>query len=232
MSTSNDSQTRIANLGPRIEFCKLLISFGKPGVVWDWAGRCVPVVCRGDTGWSHPGRPPGPRTFHNRDMLARAFRLAVVAVGVFLAAIPVAGQQEPRQRTAREIFQRLIEINTTNSVGDNTRAAEAMAARFRAAGFRRAMSRCWRQRRRRGIWWCGFTERARRGRCCPLVTWMSWKRNVRTGRSIRLSSGRKADIFTGAAQGMKGDDAIRCHVLAEGRGLPACPRHDSRVDLG
>jgi acetylornithine deacetylase/succinyl-diaminopimelate desuccinylase-like protein len=36
---------------------------------------------------------------------------------------------------AREIFQQLIEINTTDSVGDNTRAAEAVAARFRAAGF-------------------------------------------------------------------------------------------------
>lgn len=36
---------------------------------------------------------------------------------------------------AREILKQLIEINTTNSVGDNTKAAEAMAARFRDAGF-------------------------------------------------------------------------------------------------
>jgi acetylornithine deacetylase/succinyl-diaminopimelate desuccinylase-like protein len=35
---------------------------------------------------------------------------------------------------AREIFEELIEINTTDSVGDNTKAAEAMAARLRAAG--------------------------------------------------------------------------------------------------
>ncbi|MBV8877627.1 MAG: M20/M25/M40 family metallo-hydrolase, partial [Gammaproteobacteria bacterium] len=36
---------------------------------------------------------------------------------------------------AREIFQQLIEINTTDSVGSVTAAAEAMAQRFRAAGF-------------------------------------------------------------------------------------------------
>jgi acetylornithine deacetylase/succinyl-diaminopimelate desuccinylase-like protein len=47
--------------------------------------------------------------------------------------LPLGAQPAPQQ--AREIFKQLIEINTTDSVGDNTRAAEAMAARFRAAGF-------------------------------------------------------------------------------------------------
>jgi acetylornithine deacetylase/succinyl-diaminopimelate desuccinylase-like protein len=41
----------------------------------------------------------------------------------------------PHQQLLREIYQELIEINTTNSVGDNTRAAEAMARRLIAAGF-------------------------------------------------------------------------------------------------
>ena len=36
---------------------------------------------------------------------------------------------------AREIFKQLIEINTTDSVGSVTAAAEAIAERFRAAGF-------------------------------------------------------------------------------------------------
>jgi acetylornithine deacetylase/succinyl-diaminopimelate desuccinylase-like protein len=36
---------------------------------------------------------------------------------------------------AREIFQQLVEINTTDSVGNVTTASEAMAARLRAAGF-------------------------------------------------------------------------------------------------
>src|SRR5215470_3249541 len=43
--------------------------------------------------------------------------------------------QTPHQRLAREIFKELIEINATDSHGDNTRAADAIAARFRAAGF-------------------------------------------------------------------------------------------------
>lgn len=51
-----------------------------------------------------------------------------------LAVIPLCAQnaQQPR---AREILKQLIEINTTDSAGDNTRAAEAMAARFRSAGY-------------------------------------------------------------------------------------------------
>jgi acetylornithine deacetylase/succinyl-diaminopimelate desuccinylase-like protein len=48
-----------------------------------------------------------------------------------LLAIPLLAQQP----TPREILKQLIEINTTDSVGDNTKAAEAMAARFREAGY-------------------------------------------------------------------------------------------------
>src|SRR4051812_29574836 len=43
--------------------------------------------------------------------------------------------QTPELREFREIYQELVETNTTDSVGDTTRAAEAMAARLRAAGF-------------------------------------------------------------------------------------------------
>ena len=41
----------------------------------------------------------------------------------------------PPQQLLREIYQELVEINTTDSVGDNTRAARAMAARLKAGGF-------------------------------------------------------------------------------------------------
>jgi acetylornithine deacetylase/succinyl-diaminopimelate desuccinylase-like protein len=41
----------------------------------------------------------------------------------------------PHQRLAREVYSELISINTMDSVGSVTKAAEAMAARFRAAGF-------------------------------------------------------------------------------------------------
>src|SRR5262249_62207359 len=39
------------------------------------------------------------------------------------------------QQLAREIFQQLIEINTTDSIGDCAAAAKAMAERLKAAGF-------------------------------------------------------------------------------------------------
>jgi acetylornithine deacetylase/succinyl-diaminopimelate desuccinylase-like protein len=46
-----------------------------------------------------------------------------------------AGQLTAHQQLAREIFQELIEINTTDSAGNTTAAAEAVAARLKAAGF-------------------------------------------------------------------------------------------------
>ncbi|MEP6992027.1 MAG: M20/M25/M40 family metallo-hydrolase [bacterium] len=55
-----------------------------------------------------------------------------------LALLPLRAQLrslDPQQRQAREIYRELVEINTVDSVGSVTRAAEAMARRFRAAGF-------------------------------------------------------------------------------------------------
>jgi acetylornithine deacetylase/succinyl-diaminopimelate desuccinylase-like protein len=54
-------------------------------------------------------------------------------------AFPLGAQQPqslaPHQRLAREVYRELIETNTADSVGSVTKAAEAMARRFRAAGF-------------------------------------------------------------------------------------------------
>ena len=55
-------------------------------------------------------------------------------LATILAVLPLCAQS-PDHTLARDIFQQLIEINTTDSSGDNTRAAEAMADRFRAARF-------------------------------------------------------------------------------------------------
>lgn len=68
---------------------------------------------------------------------------ALVAVATALAvAAPIAAQQpasnrspERWQELARDIFEELVEINTTNSVGNNTEAAAAMRQRLLAAGF-------------------------------------------------------------------------------------------------
>jgi acetylornithine deacetylase/succinyl-diaminopimelate desuccinylase-like protein len=51
-----------------------------------------------------------------------------------LASGQAAPQLAPHQQLAHDIYKQLIEINTTDSVGSTTAAAEAMAARLRAAG--------------------------------------------------------------------------------------------------
>ncbi|MGH9331537.1 MAG: M20/M25/M40 family metallo-hydrolase [Vicinamibacterales bacterium] len=53
---------------------------------------------------------------------------------VLIVVVAFQSSADPN-RLARDIFEELIEINTTDSIGDNTKAAEAMAARLRAAGF-------------------------------------------------------------------------------------------------
>ena len=49
------------------------------------------------------------------------------------AAVPAL--DEATRQLAHDIYKQLIEINTTDSVGNTTTAADAMAARLRAAGF-------------------------------------------------------------------------------------------------
>jgi acetylornithine deacetylase/succinyl-diaminopimelate desuccinylase-like protein len=44
----------------------------------------------------------------------------------------------PQQQLAFDIYKELVEINTVTATGDTKQAAEAMAARLRAAGFAEA----------------------------------------------------------------------------------------------
>ncbi|HYT15112.1 MAG TPA: hypothetical protein VEL80_01820 [Burkholderiales bacterium] len=44
------------------------------------------------------------------------------------------GAPTPAQQQLREIYKELVEINTTDSAGSCTAAAEAMAARLKAGG--------------------------------------------------------------------------------------------------
>jgi acetylornithine deacetylase/succinyl-diaminopimelate desuccinylase-like protein len=60
---------------------------------------------------------------------------ALALVLVLVATVSVAAQSGPFHQRARDIYKQLIEINTTDSVGNVTRAAEAMAERLKAAGF-------------------------------------------------------------------------------------------------
>jgi acetylornithine deacetylase/succinyl-diaminopimelate desuccinylase-like protein len=73
------------------------------------------------------------RAQHRRDVSRWAAALAVVAFGG--QAYAEAAATSAAQRRARDIYQELVEINTVTATGDTARAAQAMAARLRAAGF-------------------------------------------------------------------------------------------------
>jgi acetylornithine deacetylase/succinyl-diaminopimelate desuccinylase-like protein len=65
-----------------------------------------------------------------------SMRLHRTACVIALTAGLLPAQTTPDQRAfAHDLLRELIEIDTTDSAGDITRAAEAMAAKFRAAGF-------------------------------------------------------------------------------------------------
>ena len=64
-----------------------------------------------------------------------AIGTALLGLAAVLATLAVAQSPNEHQRLAREILQQLVEINTTDSVGNITTAAEAMATRLREAGF-------------------------------------------------------------------------------------------------
>ena len=67
-------------------------------------------------------------------MLTRAVTAAVLFASGFTSPA-LAQTLTPQQQLAFDIFKELVEINTVTATGDTGRAADAMAARLRAAGF-------------------------------------------------------------------------------------------------
>jgi acetylornithine deacetylase/succinyl-diaminopimelate desuccinylase-like protein len=68
-------------------------------------------------------------------MLQRKHRVILCSTLAVLAPLAFAQSQQDTKEQSREIFKQLVEINTTDSVGNVTTAAEAMAKRLRDAGF-------------------------------------------------------------------------------------------------
>ena len=113
-----------------------------------------------------------------RDLLSRTFFwiapvAALVSVGSMLSARVAAERLTPQQQLAFDIYKELVEINTVTATGDTARAAEAMAARLRAAGFADPTCTCSRRRRARAIWsrGCAAPVRASRSCCSRISTW-------------------------------------------------------------
>lgn len=61
--------------------------------------------------------------------------ILLLAVSIFTLSTLTAQVSDQTKQLARDIFKQLIEINTTDSVGNVTTAAEGMAERLRQAGF-------------------------------------------------------------------------------------------------
>ena len=61
--------------------------------------------------------------------------ICCVVVGMTMQAQQVSPSDKATRKLALDIFKQLIEINTTDSVGSVTTASQAMAQRFRDAGF-------------------------------------------------------------------------------------------------
>lgn len=58
------------------------------------------------------------------------------SLALLIFATPVSAQSlSPYQQLGRDILKELVETNTEHSIGSTTKAAELLAARFRAAGF-------------------------------------------------------------------------------------------------
>src|SRR5438876_4133389 len=66
--------------------------------------------------------------------MCRFSTLLLLLAAVMAEAAPPPLDDATRQFT-HDIYKQLVEINTTDSIGNTTTAAEAMAARLRAAGF-------------------------------------------------------------------------------------------------
>ena len=65
----------------------------------------------------------------------RSVLLSATLVSTLIACAAVAETLTPQQQFAYDIYKELVEINTVTATGDTAKAAEAMAARLRAAGF-------------------------------------------------------------------------------------------------
>jgi len=66
--------------------------------------------------------------------MCRSITLLLLLASVIAEAAPPSLDESTRQLT-HDIYKQLVEINTTDSIGNTTTAAEAMAARLRAGGF-------------------------------------------------------------------------------------------------
>jgi hypothetical protein len=126
-----------------------------------------------------------------------ALSLAWLSAPALSANEPAARAPQEYQRLAHDIFKQLIEINTTDSAGNVTSAAEAMAIRLREAGFdEQDMQIAGPRENKKNLVVRYHGSGARKP---VLFTWTWWKRAAKTGPPIPLFFWRKTITFTDAA---------------------------------
>src|ERR1700681_4539105 len=75
------------------------------------------------------------RDLTSRQLFWIALLAALVSVLPVMSGRATAEGLNPQQQLAFDIYKELVEINTVTATGDTAQAAEAMAARLKAAGF-------------------------------------------------------------------------------------------------
>ena len=169
--------------------------------------------CRAPSGcWWRALRPRHDPSSRGETSMSKCLRPSITAA-VLAALLPCAllasraapaadsADDKAANTLAHDIFKQLIEINTTDSVGNVTTAAEAMAQRFRDAGFPDSDMQSLRperpqeESRRRAC-----TAAASTSRSCSSATSTWSRRSARTGPPIRSSSSRRTATSTAAAR--------------------------------
>ncbi len=127
-------------------------------------------------------------------------------VALLLPALPLAVAAQspaptPEQTLLRGIYKELVEINTTDSVGDTTQAARAMAARLKAGGFADADLELVVPpgAPRKGNLVARLKGTGPRKPLLPLATSTSSRPRARTGTACRASGWRRTATCTRAA---------------------------------
>ena len=142
----------------------------------------------------------------------RQAALGALFMSIGLQAFSAPESEEAQKQRAHDIFKQLIEINTTDSIGSTTVAAQAMAQRLLDAGFPSADVVRSRAERSQGEHGGALSRQAGLEAEAdpdhrPSRTW--WRRGARTGAPIPFSSSSKDGYYYGrGTQDMKDSDAI------------------------
>ncbi len=136
------------------------------------------------------------------------------------------------RKLAFDIFKQLIEINTTDSVGNVTTAAKAMQQRLLDAGFAPEDVVVAGPNESKETWSCATAARASSNPSCSSATWMSWRRKREDWTTDPFQFVEKDGYFYGrGTQDVKVGDAILIATLIRFKREGYVPNRDLIVAL-